>query len=117
MFCLKCGREIPEGQVFCADCKDVMERYPVKPGTVVQLPKRRDAGPSRRNTARRRTITPEEQVQKLRRALRRMTLLWVITALLLGAALYPAVLYFVDKDAFLPGQNYSLIETTAPAEQ
>lgn len=36
--CLKCGREIEEGQVFCNDCLVQMAKYPVKPGTAVQLP-------------------------------------------------------------------------------
>lgn len=38
MNCLKCGREIEEGQVFCNDCLVQMAKYPVKPGTAVQLP-------------------------------------------------------------------------------
>ena len=38
--CLKCRREIAEGQVFCDDCLAQMKKYPVKPGTPVNLPKR-----------------------------------------------------------------------------
>lgn len=41
--CLKCGREIEEGQVFCNDCLVQMAKYPVKPGTAVQLPSRGSA--------------------------------------------------------------------------
>ena len=41
MYCMKCGREIEDGQAFCGDCLAVMEKYPVKPGTAVILPKRR----------------------------------------------------------------------------
>ncbi len=40
MQCLRCGREILEGQVFCNDCQKVMERHPVKPHTVVNIPQR-----------------------------------------------------------------------------
>lgn len=38
MNCMKCGREIPVGQVFCDGCLKVMETYPVKPDTAIHLP-------------------------------------------------------------------------------
>ena len=38
MNCMKCGREITLGQVFCKDCLVDMENFPIKPGTPVQLP-------------------------------------------------------------------------------
>lgn len=38
--CLKCGKKAPENAVFCDECLEVMARYPVKPGTVIHLPKR-----------------------------------------------------------------------------
>ena len=37
MKCVKCGRDTD--QTFCESCRDDMARYPVKPGTIVQLPK------------------------------------------------------------------------------
>lgn len=40
MNCLKCGREIQQSQVFCPACQEVMQNYPVKPGTVIHLPQR-----------------------------------------------------------------------------
>lgn len=40
MSCMRCGKEIGEGQVFCAECLAEMERHPVKPGTPIQLPHR-----------------------------------------------------------------------------
>ena len=36
MNCLKCGREIEEGQVFCNDCLVQMAKYPVKPEVVTE---------------------------------------------------------------------------------
>ena len=51
--------------------------------------------------------TPEEQISKLRKRLRRMTLLWLITALLLAAAIYPTMEYLTGNSIGLPGQNYS----------
>ena len=40
MSCLKCGKETEEDQVFCLHCQEVMQHYPVKPGTVIHLPNR-----------------------------------------------------------------------------
>ena len=40
MNCMKCGVEIPEQQVFCDHCLQIMEQYPVKPDAHIHLPKR-----------------------------------------------------------------------------
>lgn len=40
MNCMRCGREIEEMDVFCAECLADMERHPVKSGTPIQLPVR-----------------------------------------------------------------------------
>ena len=68
MNCLKCGREIEEGQVFCNDCLVQMAKYPVKPGTAVQLPSRGSAAVSKKVHSRRRTkAAPEEQLKALKK--------------------------------------------------
>ena len=57
MDCLKCGKETEEKNVFCADCLAVMARYPVKPGTPVQLPRRATPAPEKKSSgSRKRTI-------------------------------------------------------------
>lgn len=69
--CLKCGREIEEGQVFCNDCLVQMAKYPVKPGTAVQLPSRGSAAVSKKVHSRRRGRTaPEEQLKALKKRIR-----------------------------------------------
>lgn len=117
MNCLKCGRETSSEQCFCQDCLSNMEKYPVKPGTVVQLPKRRDSSPSRRNT-KRRSVSPEDQVKSLRKKVRLLTVLLILCLVIIASLVYPAWEYLV-KDHFLPGQNYSSFvtskESTAPA--
>lgn len=117
MFCMKCGREVGEGQVFCSDCLLEMAKYPVKPGTVVRLPKRREITNSRKAFTWRKTLTPEEQLRKLRRQLRTAVIVGLVMFLLLCAALYPAVLYLIEEDHLLPGQNYSLIDSITPTEE
>jgi len=116
MYCMKCGREMEEEHVFCNQCLAVMEKYPVKPGTAVQLPKRREMPFVKRPAPRRKALAPEEMVRKLRRALRTMLVIWVITFLLFCAALYPAVLYIMEGTHFSLGQNYSLISDVEAEE-
>lgn len=38
--CLKCGKTASGKAVFCRECLEVMDRYPVRPGTVVHIPVR-----------------------------------------------------------------------------
>ena len=118
MSCMKCGRDTEEGQVFCAACLKVMANYPVKPNIAIQLPGRTNAPPPKKvYTKRRQPATAEEQIRKLKKRLKTMVILWLITLMLLAATLYPTVEFFLGKQFFLPGQNYSTItstENTAP---
>ncbi len=38
--CLKCGKKTDGSNVFCSSCLEVMDTYPIKPGTVVQIQER-----------------------------------------------------------------------------
>ena len=42
MNCMKCGRESQSGKAFCPDCLAIMAEYPVKPGTPIHIPKRKE---------------------------------------------------------------------------
>ena len=66
MKCMRCGTEIATDAVFCEDCLAEMEKHPVKPGTPVLLPRREKQAPVKRS--KKRTVKPEEQVHRLRRA-------------------------------------------------
>lgn len=111
MQCMKCGREIPVGQVFCRECLDDMERYPVKPGTPVLLPSRKTE-PIFKKVPRRKMLTPTEEVHILKRRLciitATLSLLLVITAVCLATAVHHIR---NQNDKPLPGQNYSAAET------
>ena len=118
MGCMKCGRDISSGQVFCDGCLEEMEKYPVKPGTVVRLPQRKSVPAAKKSNSRRRTqISPEEQVKNLKRILRNMVALVIILSLLLGAAGYFAVIHLLECDIVrLPGQNYSSVTDSETTE-
>lgn len=90
MYCLRCGRETGTDQVFCADCLEVMEKNPVRPGTAVHIPKRASVT-SAKKQSRRRTISPEDQVVQLKVAVRTLLALLGTVMVALGICLW---LYF-----------------------
>lgn len=118
MNCLKCGRETGGEQVFCEDCLLEMAKYPVKPGTAVKLPERREPAPFRR-ALKRRTVSPEEQVKILRKRNRHLILALLISLITIALLIYPALCHLVE-DHYKPGQNYSVVttatESTIPTE-
>ena len=113
MGCIKCGRDLEEGQIFCQSCLEVMAKYPVKPNTAIQLPDHKDsAAPKKSAPKRRQPLTPEEKILRLKRRTKTLFLLWFITLCLLAATIYPTWQYFAGKPLQLPGQNYSTITST-----
>lgn len=81
MQCMKCGRDVSAGQVFCDACLEEMTRYPVRPGTPVHLPDRQDTSQQRRRRPRR-ARKPEELIAQLRG---RSTVKTVLLLVLLAA--------------------------------
>ena len=117
MNCMKCGRDIEEPQVFCPSCLADMEKYPVRPGTAVLLPQRLETPTLRKVLVKRKPISPEEQVKRLRKLLLR---LWIgILGLLLVILLmaYPFIRELLDSRKPLPGQNYTAITSTASTDE
>ena len=84
MKCLKCGAEIASASEFCGDCLQSMDKYPVKPGTVIQLHRREVVEAQKKNSRAKRTIDAEDQVIFLKKALRVMMLLLTIAVTALG---------------------------------
>lgn len=118
MQCMKCGRDVEPGQVFCEECLTDMEKYPVRPGTAVVLPNHPERTVPKRPA--KRVLTVEEQ---LRKAKRQNRLLAALLAIYMVAAAVFGFLYLSQNDEFsdkyLPGQNYSAAEpdeTTLPAD-
>ena len=108
-FCMKCGRELKPGTVFCDGCLAEMEKYPVKPGIVVLLPNQHNAQPKPAPRRKHPAIPVEEQMTKLKK---RVISLWMALILALAAAAglgwYTVMDLLEEREVpFLPGQNYS----------
>ena len=107
MYCLKCGRETPDNQVFCTACQKNMAQHPVAPGTAIHLPSR-PAVSAKRPAVKKRPVPLEEQILNLRRSLRRTRVFAL--AMLVILAMTAAILLHevVDIDAPVIGQNYTI---------
>ena len=90
MNCMKCGRKIKDRQVFCEECLAIMDTYPVKPGTPIQLPPppSKNSTPAKANKRRQRNS--EQQI-----AYQRITIRW------LSLALTVSILSFIVVAAML----------------
>ncbi len=64
MACLRCGKKESERQVFCNSCLSVMDLYPVKPGTQVNIPAGRAKAEQKKPTARRQAATLQVQLRR-----------------------------------------------------
>lgn len=106
MQCAKCGREIQENTVFCKKCLEVMARYPVKPGTSIQLPQRAPAA-AKKAAPRKKKLAPEEQVIRQRRTIRWLAATLVCTVLMLGLSIALLLDIMPEEEATVTiGQNY-----------
>lgn len=114
MQCMKCGKPMGEPGVFCAECRAVMDRYPVKLKTKVVIPGPKTYKRANRPIRRQRSLEDIVLAQKqtIRRLLRVIALLSVLLALSLGVIAWR--LYQEQKMAPL-GSNYSTVtETSQP---
>jgi len=110
MQCMKCGQNVENEHVFCEVCLSEMKKYPVRPGTVVQLPKYQEAPPRRPMPKRKAPPTPEEQLKKLRKWFRILAAALAVCLLLLVGAGYLLVKDLLpEEEELLPGQNYSAV--------
>lgn len=114
MNCMKCGREIEPGNVFCEECLADMEKYPVKPDTAVQLPRRQESAFGKKPRTRRRPApAPEEQVKHLKRRVRLLAFFLAVALILLAVFGYFGISYLLEDDGPQPGQNYSAIDSVS----
>ena len=106
MNCMKCGREIALGQVFCKECLADMADYPIKPGTPVILPVQEPRSVNRRSN--RKPRKPEEQLSTLRAVATVLSLLLIAVTLTFGF-ITQSLLNKLEEapEEPTPGQNYS----------
>ena len=111
---MKCGKEIKENQVFCDACLVIMNKYPVKPGTHIQIPQRPQSTASR-PVSRKRIFTPEEQLLRLRRSIKGLVLALVCCILALGLTVTLLAHTVVEyrQNASI-GKNYNTVEPQEP---
>lgn len=115
MQCMKCTRDVEEQQVFCEECRLDMEKHPVRPGTVVLLPHRKENNYVKKTYSKRRAVpTPEEQIKRLKTYLRVTIILLLVTLVALAMLVYPTVKILLEEQSFALGQNYTSITTDAP---
>ena len=100
--------------MFCEHCLEDMKKYPVRPGTAVTLPHRKEAVQVKK-TKRHAAPSPQDQIRKLKKQKRRLWLVIVLLILLMAASIAAAAYAYRDQGP-KPGQNYVVAETTAPAE-
>lgn len=106
MYCIKCGKETEEGQVFCEDCLADMAIHPVKPGTPVLLPIRPTA--AKKSPSRRKGPTAAEQAVKLRRVVQWLALGMVVLIAVLFVTVSALVFTLRNQDVRnVIGQNYN----------
>lgn len=112
MNCMKCGRETQNENVFCQDCLMEMEKYPVQPGTVVLLPRRRETSIIKK-MPKRHVPSAEEQIKFLRKWVMILTVALVICLAAIALMFRPTMHYVLDQHVEI-GQNYSSIVSTTP---
>lgn len=113
MNCIKCGREIALGQVFCKECLTDMEKHPIKPGTPVPLFDPNPVTTIKRPTNTRKQKKAEEQIVSLKKWI--VSLILALFAVVLGFSIVTAILVhrLQDTQRETPaGQNYSSLDTT-----
>ena len=80
MHCMRCGRELALGQVFCKGCQADMAQHPVDPATPVLIPPPPAPVTTSRRSARK-ARKPEEQLSRLRRRMTTMLLMFIVVLL------------------------------------
>lgn len=113
MYCIKCGREVKEPQVFCDECLADMEKYPVKPTITVQIPVRPATPPVKKKQKKQKYTKPEDQIRHLHTQVRWISLALVGT--LLAFAMTAALLLrLLDQrdSGYGIGQNYGTMSFT-----
>lgn len=111
MNCMKCGAEMESDSSFCEKCLEEMKKYPIKPGTPVQLPARSGASARKNSSAKRPAVKEKEQIARLTHRNKTLATLLVLTILALSAVSYFLVRELTRVPEKPAGQNYTTTST------
>ncbi len=111
MNCLKCGKKTKGNQVFCSDCLETMEAYPVKPDVHIQLPNRTRLPAVKKSWRKRKNLTKEEQLARLRIYVRRLVALVLLLTVLLCVTVAMLLHNVLKPDTPDLGKNYTVDST------
>lgn len=106
MNCLKCGKEINDGQVFCPNCLNAMEQYPVKPDTPVHLPNRTETPTPKQRRLRFRHRNKDVQLRRAQKTIRILIAVVIGLVLLLSVTTAYLVTSLKQNDSNI-GRNYT----------
>ena len=87
MYCLRCGSETSNDKIFCEHCLEKMDEKPVKPGTPIKLPVR-DTATAPKKVVRKKTVPVEEQIIRLKQAIKTWRAMFLATFLLMAIFAY-----------------------------
>lgn len=115
--CIKCGKELSTTKVFCQECLESMEKYPVATGTPIVLHPRSAAA---QKAPVKKKPSAEEQLPKLKKKIRVLSALLAVLLLVLAIGGYWLVKEILEPGQIKEnnkGQNYSTQPTitTTPA--
>lgn len=113
MNCMKCGRKIQPEQVFCQECLQEMEKYPVHSSVVVLLPRRRESVVIKK-VPKRHVPTAEEQIRFFRKWTLILAVLLALSIALIALMAKPALQHIME-DHFAIGQNYTSVSPSPSA--
>ena len=118
MNCLKCGVQVSDDQVFCETCLKQMEKCPIPPDYVVQVPVEQPEEPQRKQARRqRKVLKPEEQIQHQKTVIRSLSTVLALVLLMFVMGIAAFTVYILqDQKIPVTGQNYSTSETGKPTE-
>ena len=111
MNCMKCGVQIPEGQVFCDHCLELMKAHPIRPGVHIHLPKRAtEVIDVKKPVKKKLTLSPEEQIAALKLKILRMRLAIVVLIFVVCVVSGFLALKIHDAHNIEPttGRNYTI---------
>lgn len=109
--CLKCGKETADRAVFCDACQSIMDQNPVKPGTVIHLPRR--PAPQDRKTPQYEEPESAKQIKRLRGTVRMLTVLVTLMSVVLMFMAMALIRSITDRpEVSYIGRNYTTVDTT-----